>query len=239
MIANDILLQTLMEIAQTRSTAQTARNMGVRPETVSLRLAELAQVAGGKVYNRGYNGKRLTLTDLGKSLVSGEGVFDYITTAEAAKILGVETGTVNNMCWDGRIDFAKKQGGVWCIDPVAFAEFAATYDKTAVESKKWKPRPGFISAEEARKRLGYAFVTSVHGAMRRGDIEGEKIGKFWYIDEATVERRVAEGKRKHTRKPKRLQKTGAMPKKRKPAKELELTPHQIVMARMARNRGKA
>jgi excisionase family DNA binding protein len=239
-IANDVLIETLVSIATTRSTAQTARDMGLPVETVTSRLAALSEAAGGKVYNRGYNGKRLQLTDLGKSLVEGEGVFDFITTTEAAEILGVGNGTLVNMCRDGRLaKHAIKQNGMWCIDPVSFDEFAATYDKTAVESKKWKPRPGYISAEMARQRLGYAYVTSVHGALRRGDIDGEKIGKYWYIDEATVERRVAEGKRKHNRKPKRLQKTGAM-KKRKPAKqEPQLTPHQIVMARMAKRKGEA
>lgn len=208
MIANDILIETLASLARTQSAIETGKQLGTDDHTVRDRMAELERVAGGKIYNRGFNKKPLTITPLGHDLINGVGVtMETVTTDEAADTLGIQQNSFVNMISRGIVDFAVKQNGVWQVDKNHLVEFAKTYDKTATNSKKWKPLPGYISTEQARVRLGYAAIASVIKAVKRGEITGEKIGKFWYIDEQSVRLRVAGGKIKRTRRPSRIKKT--------------------------------
>lgn len=208
MIANDVLIETLASLAETQSATETGKQLGTDDHTVRDRMTELERVAGGKVYNRGFNKKPLTITKLGHDLINGVGVtMETVTSGEAAEVLGIQPNSCANMILRGEIDFCVKQNGIWQIDKARLIEFAKTYDKTATNSKKWKPLPGFISTEQARVRLGYAAIASVIKAVKRGEITGEKIGKFWYIDKQSVRLRVAGGKIKRTRRPSRMKKT--------------------------------
>lgn len=223
-LANGILIDTLASLAETRAATKTARILDVTEHCIRSRMRSLEEIEGGQVYTRGNRGNRLSITPLGKELLQSRNVFDFVTTTEAAKTLGIERNTVNNICRDGRMPGAVKQHGMWCIPTEEFQQFAKTYDRTAVASKVYQPRPGFISVEEARQTLGYAYATGVLECLRRGEISGEKVGRFWHIDEQSVRTQKARGKIKRTRKPAKRRKAKAK------------TPHQIVMERMAKKR---
>lgn len=86
-----------------------------------------------------------------------------LTTAQAAKILGIHQSTVNGLCRLGDIHATKASNGAWVIDGDQLAEFAKTYDNSK--------RPKNPNTEPVNKPVGKGWQTKYRDAPKWGSLQ--------------------------------------------------------------------
>lgn len=101
---------------------------------------------------------------------------EYMTTKQAAAVLGVHHATVGQYCQAGELD-AMKVGVAWAIKRASVERLAAArHVDTSIFT---------LTTKQAAKQLGLANKTAIH-LCAQGDLDARKDGNLWLIDPASV-----------------------------------------------------
>lgn len=101
---------------------------------------------------------------------------EFVTTAEAAKMLGIHPSTAGQYCQAGELE-AVKVGVAWCITRASVERLAAA---RRVDTSRYT-----LTTKQAARQLGIANKTVIH-LCAQGDLDARKDGNLWLIDPASV-----------------------------------------------------
>lgn len=101
---------------------------------------------------------------------------EFMTTAEAAKMLGIHPSTAGQYCQAGELE-AVKVGVAWAITRASVERLAAA---RRVDTSRYT-----LTTKQVAKQLGIANKTVIH-LCSQGDLDAVKDGNLWLIDPASV-----------------------------------------------------
>lgn len=101
---------------------------------------------------------------------------EFMTTAEAAKMLGIHPSTAGQYCQAGELE-AVKVGVAWAITRASVERLAAA---RRVDTSRYT-----LTTKQAARQLGIANKTVIH-LCAQGDLDARKDGNLWLIDPASV-----------------------------------------------------
>ena len=187
-VSSAALRETLISLASTRQIKTTAKELGVDRTTVRYRIIQLEERVGGAVVTKtGGKFGFLTITPLGWEIIDGA-VEDFLTTSEASELSGMEPRRIVSLIERGHIT-ATKEYGLWHLPKAEFLQFLATYDASADKIKAasfTEKHEGHISMKRAIEIIGASSANTITGCIKRGELDGFKDGRFWYINEASA-----------------------------------------------------